>query len=61
MTLVYQINEGTKRLLFVVEDREENSLRQFFDWLGEERSALADSDDVARPNRDDAALGSEMM
>jgi transposase len=40
MTLVYQINEGTKRLLFVVEDREENSLRQFFDWLGEERSAL---------------------
>jgi transposase len=40
MTLVYQINEGMKRLLFVVEDREENSLRQFFDWLGEERSAL---------------------
>jgi transposase len=40
MTLVYQINEGLKRLLFVVEDREENSLRQFFDWLGEERSAL---------------------
>jgi transposase len=40
MTLVYQINEGMKRLLFVVEDREENSLRQFFLWLGKERSAL---------------------
>jgi transposase len=40
LTLVYQINEGMKRLLFVVEDREENSLRQFFVWLGKERSAL---------------------
>jgi hypothetical protein len=40
LTLVYQINEGMKPLLFVVEDREENSLRQFFVWLGAERSAL---------------------
>ena len=40
LTLVYQINEGMKRLLFVVEDREEKSLRQFFVWFGEERSAL---------------------
>jgi transposase len=40
LTLVYQINEGMKRLLFVIEDREEKSLRQFFIWLGEERSAL---------------------
>jgi transposase len=39
LTLVYQINEDMKRLLFVVEGREENSLRQFFTWLGEERSA----------------------
>ena len=40
LTLVYQINEGMKRLLFVVEDRQEQSLRQFFVWLGKERSAL---------------------
>jgi transposase len=40
LTLVYQINEGVKRLLFVIEDRQEKSLRQFFLWLGEERSAL---------------------
>ena len=40
LTLVYQINEGMKRLLFVVEDRQEKSLRQFFVWLGKERSAL---------------------
>ena len=40
LTLVYQINEGMKRLLFVVEDRRDTSLRQFFAWLGKERSAL---------------------
>lgn len=40
LTLVYQINEGMKRLLFVVENRQEQSLRQFFDWFGKERSAL---------------------
>lgn len=40
LTLVYQINEGMKRLLFVSENREEKSLRQFFLWLGEERSLL---------------------
>lgn len=40
LTLVYQINEGMKRLLFVVEDRQEQSLRQFFVWFGKERSAL---------------------
>ena len=39
LTLVYQINDGMKRLLFVIEGREEKSLRQFFIWLGEERSA----------------------
>ncbi|AWP23864.1 hypothetical protein C4901_11440 [Acidiferrobacter sp. SPIII_3] len=37
---MYQINEGMKRLLFVVEDRREKSLRQFFTWFGKERSAL---------------------
>ena len=40
LTLVYQINEGMKRLLFVAENREETSLRKFFLWLGAERSAL---------------------
>jgi transposase len=39
LTLVYQINEGMKRLLFVTEDREEKSLRRFFMWFGKERSA----------------------
>jgi transposase len=42
LTLVYQINNGMKRLLFVAEDRQEQSLRQFFIWLGKERSALID-------------------
>lgn len=40
LTLVYQINHGMKRLLFVVENRQEKSLRQFFVWFGKERSAL---------------------
>lgn len=39
LTLVYQINEGMKRLLFVAENREETSLRKFFLWFGRERSA----------------------
>ena len=39
LTLVYQINEGMKRLLFVAENREETSLRKFFLWLGPKRSA----------------------
>ena len=38
LTLVYQINEGMKRLLFVAENREETSLRKFFLWLGPKRS-----------------------
>jgi transposase len=40
LTLVYQINEGCKRLLFVSEDRTETSLRKFFLWFGKERSDL---------------------
>lgn len=39
-TMVYQINEGCKRLLWVGENRTEETLRGFFDWLGAERSAL---------------------
>jgi len=40
LTLVYQINQGMKRLLFVSENREESSLRKFFLWLGPQRSSL---------------------
>ncbi len=40
MTLVYQINNGAKRLLWANEDRTENSIRPFFNWVGKERSAL---------------------
>ena len=40
MTLVYQINGSTKRLLWCAEDRTEESLTSFFDWLGKERSDL---------------------
>lgn len=40
MTLVYQINDGVKRLLWAGEDRRENTLHEFFDWLGNERCTL---------------------
>ena len=38
LTLVYQLNAGMKRLLFVTKDRTKESLNQFFDEFGEERS-----------------------
>lgn len=37
-TLVYQIDAGCRRLLWIGEDRKENTLRKFFDWFGEEKS-----------------------
>ncbi len=40
LTLVYQINEGVKRLLYIAEERKESSLREFFVWFGQDRSAL---------------------
>jgi len=40
MTLVYQINNGAKRLLFAAEQRTEESLKGFFIWLGTEKSEL---------------------
>jgi transposase len=51
LTLVYQINQGMKRLLFVIEDRQEKSLRKFFVWFGKERSALIEfvCSDMWRP------------
>lgn len=36
LTLVYQIEDGLKRLLYVAQDRTEESLRGFFTSLGEE-------------------------
>lgn len=39
LTVVYQINEGCKRLLWIGRDRTEKTLRIFFAYLGEERSA----------------------
>lgn len=40
MTLVYQINDGAKRLLWAGEERKEETFHQFFDWLGEKRCGL---------------------
>lgn len=37
-TLVYQIDAGRRRLLWIGEERKEATLRKFFDWFGEERS-----------------------
>lgn len=39
LTVVYQINEGCKRLLWVGRDRKVKTLLRFFRWLGKERSA----------------------
>lgn len=39
LTLVYQIDEGRKRLLWIGKERTEATLQGFFDWFGAERSA----------------------
>jgi transposase len=39
MTLVYQIDNHCKRLLWCGENRTEKTITEFFDWFGEERSA----------------------
>lgn len=39
MTLVYQIDNHCKRLLWCGEKRKEETLNAFFDWFGEDRSA----------------------
>jgi transposase len=39
LTVVYQINEGCKRLLWAGRGRTEETLRVFFSYFGEERSA----------------------
>lgn len=38
-TVVYQINEGTKRLLWVGEGRKAKTLLKFFRWFGKENIA----------------------
>lgn len=39
LTLVYQINSGCTRLLWIGKDRTETTFNQFFDFLGKERTA----------------------
>lgn len=39
-TVVYQINNHRKRLLWVSEKRTKESINNFFDWFGKERSDL---------------------
>lgn len=38
LTVVYQINQGVRRLLWAGVDRKEETLNGFFSWLGKERS-----------------------
>ena len=40
VTLVYKINEGMKRLLFISKERTKESLNKFFDELGEGRTKI---------------------
>ncbi len=40
LTVVYQIDRGSRRLLFVAKERTEQSLHGFFDLMGEKRSGL---------------------
>lgn len=40
LTLVYQIDEGCRRLLWVGNERKAKTLLEFFHWLGKERTAL---------------------
>lgn len=40
LTLVYQIDAGCKRLLWIGEARTKKTLRGFFSWLGKQRTAL---------------------
>jgi transposase len=39
LTVVYQINRGCRRLLWIGRDRTAATFSQFFDWLGVERTA----------------------
>lgn len=37
-TLVYQIDAGCRRLLWIGQERKEDTLRKFFEWFGHQRS-----------------------
>jgi transposase len=39
LTVVYQLNDGCRRLLWIGKDRTEETLRGFFSWFGTARSA----------------------
>jgi transposase len=51
LTLVYQIDKGCKRLLWIGDDRSERCFHQFFDWLGKARSQAIEAvcSDMWRP------------
>jgi transposase len=38
VTLVYQLDQGKRRLLWIGPDRTAKTFREFFDWLGTARS-----------------------
>lgn len=40
LTVVYEIASGRRRLLWIGRDRKEETIRQFFDWLGDRASGL---------------------
>lgn len=40
MTLVYQIDNHCKRLLWCGEERTGKTINEFFNWFGEQRSSL---------------------
>jgi len=39
LTMVYQVDRGCRRLLWIGRDRTATTFEQFFDWLGKERTA----------------------
>lgn len=38
LTIIYQIDQGTRRLLWIGKERTEETLKGFFTWFGEERT-----------------------
>ena len=42
-TLVYQIDQGRRRLLWIGQSRKEETLREFFEWFGEKRTNLLEA------------------
>lgn len=43
LTLVYQIDAGRKRLLWIGKDRKAKTLLKFFRWLGKDRTSLLEA------------------